>query len=269
MKSKVLGWSAGIFLLLFSVLPVMAYNSMVTEPADTLGRGHFNLQVSGAYAKFDADTTGFEGANFGIRLQPYYGILPFMDVSVGIPLFYTMPKTGKNYFSIGDMDVWTKLMLIDPHKKPVGVGVVLDVYLPTGKKRSDLEDPTHQIPTGAGSTSVYVTGLVSKYFGPLGIHGNLGYHRENIGGDPLPPDAPAPNYIDWAGAANFKVWRFITAYTEVYGNFQKNSEANPVNVGTGLSIGLTPLFTIDVAGVFGAKNAEESYRFGGMFTIGF
>lgn len=266
--------NAGLCLLALTLLSIStvtqgwASNGMVTEPADTMGMGKFKVELSGAYTKIDADITHFEGAQIGITTQPYLGVLPFLDVSVKVPLFYTMPKVGDSYFEIGDMDIWTKVMIIDPHKKPIGVGTLVVVTVPTGKEEVTTE---HPYPTGSGAYAFYINGLVSKYFmlGFFGLHGNFGYHRENIGGDPLPPGAPAPNYFDWSGAGDFRLWKFVYTYAEVFGNFQPGSDAKPVNVGIGLCVGFSPLFTVDIGAIFGAKDSSEKYSIFTMLSLGF
>ena len=271
--------NAGLCLLALALLSIStttqgwASNGMVTEPADTMGMGKFKLELSGAYAKIDTEVdvegqTFESAAQVGITMQPYVGILPFLDVSVKVPLFYTMPKDGDSYFEIGDMDIWTKVMIIDPHKKPIGVGTLVVVTVPTGKEEVTAE---HPYPTGSGAYAFYIKGLVSKYFmlDLFGLHGNFGYHRENIGGDKLDPNDPAPNYFDWSGAGDFRLWKFVYTYAEVFGNFQPGSDAKPVNVGIGLCVGFSPLFTVDIGATFGAKDSSEKYSIFSMLSLGF
>jgi len=265
--------SRRIFLFTFAVFTALlctsalASNSMHTEPADTMGMGKFALQITGVYAKMNVELTGIDG-QVGIGLQPFVGILPMVDVSVNVPLYYTMPQNTDSYFEIGDMDLWTKVMLINPHTHPVGVGVLTIVTVPTGNEEVT---PEHPYPTGTGAYAFHIRGLVSKYFlaGLFGLHGNLGYHRENIGGEPLPPTAPEPNYIDWSAAGDFRLWRFVYAYAEVFGSFQKGADAQPVNFGTGLSIGFHPIFAVDVGAIIGAKDTNQDISIISMFTIGF
>lgn len=268
MRNAGLCMLALVLLTISTITQGWASNGMVTEPADTMGMGKFKLELSGAYTKIDADITRFEGAQIGITTQPYLGVLPFLDVSVKVPLFYTMPEVGDGYFEIGDMDIWTKVMIIDPHKKPVGVGTLVVVTVPTGKEEVTTE---HPYPTGSGAYAFYIKGLVSKYFmlDLFGLHGNFGYHRENIGGDKLDPNDPAPNYFDWSGAGDFRLWKFVYTYAEVFGNFQPGSDAKPVNVGIGLCVGFSPLFTVDIGATFGAKDSSEKYSIFTMLSLGF
>jgi len=155
-----------IGLLLLSAVPALAKGPIETEPAYTIGAGHFDLDGS-----FDLkwQTKGADEDKYVLLVfnaEPTIGILPMMDVRGRIPVGYYMPKVGDGGFGLGDIGVGVKYAFLREPNMPLTMSVFTMVTLPNGKASYHMSE---------GLTKVDITGCVSKTFiHIIMLHANIG-----------------------------------------------------------------------------------------------
>jgi len=153
-------------LFMTSVIPAIAKGPIETEPAYTLGAGHFDLDGS-----FDLkwQTKGEDKDKYVLLVfnaEPTIGILPMMDIRGRIPVGYYLPKVGDGGFGIGDIGVGAKVAFIREPDMPLTMSVFTMVTLPNGKDEYHMSN---------NMTDVAITGCVSKtLIKIIMLHANIG-----------------------------------------------------------------------------------------------
>ncbi|MGQ9706466.1 MAG: hypothetical protein ACUVWP_05620 [bacterium] len=154
----------GLFLL--SALTVLAKGPIETEPAYTLGAGHFDLDGS-----FDLkwQTEGADEEKYVLLVfnaEPTIGILPMMDLRGRIPIGYYLPKVGDGGFGLGDMGIGAKVAFLREPNMPLTMSVFTMVTLPNGKASYHMSN---------NMTDVAITGCISKtLIHIIMLHANIG-----------------------------------------------------------------------------------------------
>ena len=246
--------------ILMTVNFAFAARSTNTDDAPTMGKGAFLVEVGTDYVKSD------EAGNKTIdtSIQPYYGVLDMWDVSIAVPLTYTIPADEgiDGEFGVGNVTLWNKVnFMSEDAGKPLGLSAVVEVALPTG-------DPDKGI--GSDKTDVHGHLVVTKTLagGIVGIHGNIGYtYPELPREDSYPASEEPEGSFDYSAAVGAGLSDIISVFAEVYGSYVSDAEEQPVNVNTGAGFDLG-ILELDIHGDFGVTDVTSEYGFGGGVTFG-
>ena len=184
-----------VIAILITVVPFVAFaaRSTNTDDAPTMGKGAFLIEAGTDYAKADA------AGDIAIytTVQPYYGVLDFWDVSLVIPITYTMPAGDNidNGVGVENVALWNKVnFLSEDDGRPVGLSAVIEIALPTGNPDKGI---------GSDKTDVHGHAVITKTLlgGILGIHGNVGYTYPDLPREGTYPAGEEPKgSIDYGAA---------------------------------------------------------------------
>ncbi len=167
------------FMFVLAVFTGTAYAStpLITEDAGTVGKGKYNLEITGQSSyddkkEPDEDGTDTRSKSWETELKSTltYGITETVDIAVEVPLSWRRLDTdGANVSSekgISDVSMTLKWKFFE--KNNFGAAVKSEVWLPTGDHEKELGN-------GRVSYSLYL--LATKEIDPVAFHVNLGYKR--------------------------------------------------------------------------------------------
>jgi hypothetical protein len=148
-------------------VPAFAVHPLITDDANTLGKGNVQLELNGEYGHEPEDGVTTNTT----RIFPVltYGIKENIDVVLGAPYQYIRTKGADSVFNedgLADTSLEVKWRFYD--KDGLALAVKPGVSLPTGDRKRGL---------GAGRTRYGVFLIGTQELKPASFHANLGYIR--------------------------------------------------------------------------------------------
>jgi hypothetical protein len=146
---------------------------LVTDDTGTQGKGKFQIEVQGEYIHDKEE--GIIGETNGVTAALTYGIIDPVDIVLVVPYeFWSLEgdESTERENGLSDLAVEVKWRFFERH----GLSLALKpgLSLPTGSEDRGL---------GTGKTTYYLYFITSKEAGPLAVHLNLAYIRNENKGD--------------------------------------------------------------------------------------
>lgn len=153
-----------LFFVAASVVPAGAEWQRTIKVEDTLtvGRCKWQVDVNAEYSKLP-EALGDKDLGV-VGILPRFGVMERWDIAAFIPGVYL--KNGDEEYGIGDIEIMTKLMILDDIDDIVGLSIIGAVKTSTGDEDKGL---------GTGTDDYTGAVAISKVFGDLTLVGNLGY----------------------------------------------------------------------------------------------
>jgi len=242
MQSRSYLWGLRVLPILALVQVLYSTVPMETETANTQPRHGFEGDLAFEYQ------ISSQGSEMALPVALEYGLLDNLELLLE-PVLYTaiLPKAGANHVGLGDLEATLNWRCLDEGSRLPAFALAAEVKLPTAKDSL--------IGTGKADYTGYL--VATKAFGPVQLHGNVGYTFQGS-----PKGTSLSNLISFAFAvdhAGTGRWQWMA---EVLGNSPIGSGAtvaeNPVVpeaaggelVGT---VGVRYFFLRNLALAFGAS----------------
>jgi hypothetical protein len=170
MRQVIQGFIVSMVLLVYTA--AWGAHPLITDDAGTLGKGHFQLEVSGQYDsdKEMVDGVSLEatGSEFATSLS--FGMAENVDLVLGVP--YQSGKEKEDGVSVYDekgiSDISLEAKWRFYEKDGLSLAFKPGVSLPTGNEEKGL---------GTGKTGYQAFMIGSSEAAPWAFHANLGYIR--------------------------------------------------------------------------------------------
>jgi len=250
--------AARVFLTLCVVLltatPAHAAHPLITDDTGTQGRGLWQVELTSEYSSHRERERGQDIEEDAVEVTTVlsYGITDRIDALLEVPyIWYRFEVDGSDSHEHGISDVtgavkWRALDLGD-----LSFAVKPAIGLPTGDENKGL---------GNGKLSYGITLIATKERGPMSIHANIGYTRNEYRLDEDETDL------------RNDVWHIslateygATASTRLVGNIgmessdEKAEATPPVFALGGLIYSVAENFDIDVGMKIGLTKAEADF----------
>jgi hypothetical protein len=166
-----------------------------TETARLLPQGHFQFSAA---AEFQ---TSSEGQEYALPLALEYGILDRLEVLFEpVPVTSIQPKHASSATGIGDTELTVTYLALRERNTIPAIALAGEIKIPTARNSQ----------IGSKEFDYRVYGIVSKRFGDVDLHFNVGY---NIVG--APSGVSTKNPIDLAVAAEWLVDKRFDLFGEI------------------------------------------------------
>ncbi len=229
---------------------VFAGHPLITDDTGTQGKGKFQLEMNGQYDN-DKETTNdvtvkTTGGQMAAAIS--YGFIDSADLVLGMPYLWNKVREDgvvlSNEHGISDatLDVKWRFFEIDGFSLAVKPGI----SIPTGNDDKGL---------GTGRVGYHLFGIVSKEFGPLSFHLNLGYIRNENTADEL------QNVWHASAAATYEIVKNLKLAGDigVERNPDKESNVDPAYILGGVIYSVAENFDIDFGVKYGLTKPETDY----------
>jgi hypothetical protein len=181
-------------LLLFVHGAVRGDLAIETETARLVAPGHVDV---GAAFEFQTSAAGQE---YALPAALEFGILPRLEALIEpVPFTSIRPTGGEHATGVGDLETTLTALAIDERRFIPAVALAGEVKFPTARNRQ----------IGSGEYDYRIYGILSKRFGNLDAHFNLGYNF--IGS---PPGVSTSNPVDVEAGAEWFVDRRCDLFVE-------------------------------------------------------
>ncbi len=232
--------------------PLYAAHPLITDDADTQGKGKYQIEVNGEY---DVDSETVAGTTVKTTVDQAaatltYGVADRVDIAAGIPYQWTTASLDGAVVSrehgVSDATLEVKWRFYE--KEGLSVGIKPGMSFPTGNDAKGL---------GTGKTGYSLFFITTQEMKPWTVHLNLGYRRnENA------PDVDERVDI-WhvSAAVLYGVTKDLQAVANIgiERNRNKESNENPAFALGGFIYSVTEDFDIDCGVKAGLNEAETDY----------
>ena len=164
----------GVLSFIFLLLPILsqAAHPLITDDSGTQGKGKYQLEVNTEFG-FDKETDNLvtaEATGAEVAAVVSYGIKDGIDVVLGLPYQWIEVKENgvvtTNADGISDLSLELKWRFFE--KKTASFAVKPGLTVPAGDEEKGL---------GSGRAAYSPFFIATKPIGPMGLHLNLGYIR--------------------------------------------------------------------------------------------
>lgn len=254
-------------LCLLAVSPVTESSStpLITEDAGTVGKGKYNLEITGQSSyddKKEPDEDGTDTRNKSweteLKSTLTYGITETVDVALEVPFSWRRLDTdGTNVASergISDVSMTLKWKFFD--KNNYGLAVKSEVWFPTGDHEKELGN-------GRVSYSLYL--LATREIDPLAFHVNLGYKRNENKND----EREDIWHASLAGELKLIDKLSLVANIGIEKNQDRSSSVDPAFILGGITYAATDYLEIGLGVKGGLTYTEKDFTLIGGVTFKF
>lgn len=244
-RSKHLSVPAVVFSILLCATTAFAAHPLITDDADTMGKGKAQLELNGQYGHDKEDgvtTTKTEGAAILT-----YGLNETVDLVVGLPYQRLKVKdadTTMTEHGISDTSLEVKWRFYE--HDDLNLAIKPGLTLPTGDDEKGL---------GSGKAAYSLFFIASKEMAPWAFHVNLGYIRNENTLDEEKDLWHASIASTVAVSENLKV----AANLGIESNPSKLSDTDPAFFLAGLIYTLSENLDLDCGIKYGLNDPETDY----------
>lgn len=229
-----------------------AAHPLITDDTGTQGKGKFQIEFNGEYAKDEETADGVTVKETGSEaaLAFSWGVTDEADLVVGIPRqSFTVKEDGAKVASeSGPADLSLELKYRFFDKNGLSLALKPGVSIPTGDEKIGL---------GTGKVCYGVMFITTKEVGSWKIHGNAGY---NISEFKLQADQDANRRGIWhaSAATEYEVVKGLKAVANlgIEQKSEKGTGTGPAFLIGGLIYSLSENFDIDAGIKLGLNRAE-------------
>jgi long-subunit fatty acid transport protein len=158
--------------LLLLACPSWAAHPLITDDAETQGKGKYQLELNGQYDwdEEDAEDGSIKSTAGQATATLSYGVADNVDLVLSLPYLWGKAEVNEttlyNEKGIGDVVLETKLRLFE--RNGFSMALKPGISFPTGDDEKGL---------GAGQLGGHLFLIASQELGSWAFHGNLGYIR--------------------------------------------------------------------------------------------
>lgn len=222
-----------------------AAHPLITDDTGTQGKGKWQLEVNGEYAREDEDSV--RAATTEVAPVLSYGAADNLDIILGLPYQHIRvkePDVAATESGISDMSLELKWRFYD--KDGLSLGLKPGISFPTGDEEKGL---------GSGRTTYSVFFIASKEVEPWAFHLNLGYIRNENKAD----ERKNLWHASAAGTVEVAKDLKIVGNIGIEKNTDRTVETNPAFVLGGLIYSISENFDIDFGVKGGLTKPETDY----------
>ncbi len=192
-------------IVIFSPLKSWAGQPLETETTRVAPAGTIDMEVTGEYQ------TSSDGQELAFPLVIEYSITNDLEIMIEpVPFTAIVPSSGEKAQGLGDTEITGTLRFFKETEYLPDMALALELKYPTAKNAL----------IGTGQTDYTGYFIMSKFFGPVDVHLNLGY--SNLG---RVPGIPMKDTFDYGVAAEWFINKQFDLVGEVVGNTAATSES--------------------------------------------
>jgi hypothetical protein len=240
-------FAALVLSISFSAGNSFAAHPLVTDDADTVGKGGVLLELNTEYG-FDKEG-GVRARGGEVAALVTYGLLDNIDLVLGVPYqTFRVKAEGETFSDDGLADVTVELKWRFFEADRGSYALKPAITLPTGDEDKGF---------GTGKVTYGLTFIASRQFEPVDLHLNLGYVRNEF---KLAADKEELRSDIWQ--ASLAAVRGLTDNLDLVGNIgieraeERDSNKHPAFALAGLIYSVTDNLDIDFGVKFGLNSAE-------------
>jgi hypothetical protein len=156
-----------LLLILMAWNPSFADHPLITDDAETHGKGKFQIELNSEYGR--EKENGRKEVQIETATILTYGLLDPIDLVLTVPhLFIKTRESGEKQRDQGMSDIGFEVKWRFYEKEGLGLAIKPGMTLPTGNEKKGL---------GTGRVTCSFHFIATKEFHPLEFHANLGYIR--------------------------------------------------------------------------------------------
>lgn len=165
--SKRIRFILPLLLILFTWNLSHAGHPLITDDAETQGKGKFQVELNSEYGR--EKENGRKEIQVETSTILTYGLLDPIDLVLSVPHLWIKTRgSGEKQRDQGISDIALEVKWRFYEKERLGFAVKPGITLPTGNEKKGL---------GTGRVAYSFHAIVTKEFNPLEFHVNLGYVR--------------------------------------------------------------------------------------------
>jgi len=231
------------------------FQSFEFQDANTLPGGQIDLMLSLSYFQNyvpQFSTGNDQGTLYEIpRIGANFGVTDNVEIQVDWAMLRLNSPVHKEY-GIGDVRVFTKINFLKENGNMPAMGVHFGVKVPSADDRKGL---------GTNRTDIFVSGLVTKGFGSITAHLNLGWANLDV------PNAftGQDDMLSFNAAIVIPVVEHLNLVTEIAGQTHSEENNDQARIRVGLQYFWKDL-TLDTSIAAGLNKNTEDYQIGAGLT---
>jgi len=230
-----------------------ADHPLVTDEAETLGKGGFEVELNTEFASNEEDDgVTVEEKEYELEAEFAYGITDDIEVYVEIPYLWVKEKSStgtERENGMGDIETGLRWLFFEGDE--VSLALKPFAVLPAGDEEKGL---------GNGRTSYGISFMASKELDSVALHMNIGYTRNEYKIDQVDDESrnnifSASLAVGWRAADALRVVGNIGMET----NQEKDADDHPAFVIAGAIYELTDNIAVDAGLKIGITDSEDDY----------